>query len=135
MSSISKDNVWNPTWKTCWSTSHICTRYSNSLTWALIPEIRKNFKRPQSHKVEIVHGLFLTIASYSSCSLSCHSRTMVIAKYLHKTHKKKVINSLQHLVTFSLRKLQRIFSLCGSRRCPLGIVQGSCRFLWGHLRE
>ena len=135
MSSISKENVWTPTWNTCWLRSHICTRYSNNLTWALIPRIRKNFRRPQSHKATMVPRLFPAIASSSSCSLSCHSRTMVIAKCLHKKHKKKVSNSLQDLVYFSLSKLQRNFSLCGSHKCPLGTVWGYRRCLWGHLRE
>jgi hypothetical protein len=83
----------------------------------------------------MVPGPFPTIESYSSCSLSCHSRTIVMVKCLHKNHRKRVNNYFQTLAHFSLSKNQSKFSFCGSRRCPFSTVRGSCRCLWAHLRE
>ena len=88
-------NVWAPKMKTCWSGSHIRTRYSNNRTWALMPGIRKYFKRPQSLNAAMVGGWFSAFVLSSSCSRSHHSSTMFVAIYLHKKHT-KMINDLIH---------------------------------------
>jgi hypothetical protein len=84
---------------TCWFGSHIRTKYSSNRTWALMPGIRKYFKRPQSFSAAMVGGWFLALALSSSCSRSRHSNTMIVANNLHKTHI-NMVNDLINKINF-----------------------------------
>jgi hypothetical protein len=94
ISSISRFSVWTPTWNNYWSTSHMWTRYSNNLSWALMPGILKNFNSPQSWRVATVPGSFSMMVSSCSCYISRHS-SIVMVKHLHKSHERRVSKLFQ----------------------------------------
>jgi hypothetical protein len=57
------------------------TRYSNNLSWALMPWILKIFKIPHSRRATTIPESFLTMTSSSSCSVSLHFNIVMINTY------------------------------------------------------
>ena len=111
-------NVWAPTMKTCWSRSHIRTKYSSNRTWALMPVMQKYFKRPQSLSAAMVGGWFSALALSSSCSHSFHSNTMIVASNLHKKHINMVNDLINEINIFYWLNVAQFFELCIVRRRP-----------------
>ena len=97
---------------TCWSGSHIQTKYSNNRTWALMPGMQKYFKRPQSLSAAMVGGWFSALALSSSCSHSRHYNTMIVASNLHKTHINMVNDFINKINFFYWLNVAHFFEFC-----------------------
>ena len=112
-----KEITWTPTWNTCWSMSHIWTKYSNNLSWALMPWILKKFNKPHCRREFMVPRSFKAIASSSSCSLYLHSNIFSI-KIPAWRWKKEVSTFNHHFLELFL--VQRIILFLGFRSPQLG---------------
>ena len=134
MSSISKERTWTPTWNTYWSTSHMWTRYSSNLSWALMPWILNFFNNLHYRRALTVPGSFKAMKSSSSCSRSLHSDILTI-KYLYGDEERKLASSIVDFEILFWENACTIFWVFGHRRWVFSSVRGFHRWAIGHLRR